>query len=74
MLILSSDDGLRDAPKGLENLVGFHHGAASGDIDYDGDLDILVTNNFAPSTFLLLNDGSGSFSFDQSRLPDLTGS
>ena len=72
VLILSSEDGLRDAPKGLENLVGFHHGAASGDIDYDGDLDILVTNNFAPSTFLLLNDASGSFSFDQSRLPDLT--
>ena len=30
----------------------------------------MVTNNFAPGTFLLLNDGGGSFSFDQSRLPD----
>ena len=70
VLILSSEDGLRDVPEGLDNLLGFHHAAASGDVDYDGDLDILVTNNFAPGTFLLLNDGGGSFSFDQSRLPD----
>ena len=72
LLLLSAEGGLEGSPAGLENLVGFHHGAASGDVDYDGDLDIVVTNNFAPGTFLLLNDGSGSFSFDQSRLPDLT--
>ena len=70
MLILSSESGLEDAPEGLVNMVGFHHGAASGDVDDDGDLDILVTNSSAPGTFLLVNDGSGSFSFDQSRLPD----
>ncbi len=69
VLILSSEGGLEDAPEGLENLVGFHHAAASGDVDNDGDLDIVVTNNFAPYTFLLLNDGTGSFTFDQSRLP-----
>ena len=71
VLILSTEGGLQEAP-GLERHVGFFHGAASGDIDYDGDLDVVVTNNFPPYTFLLVNDGNGSFSFDQSRLPDLS--
>ena len=75
VLILSTERGLQEAP-GLEHLIGNFHGAASADIDYDGDLDILVTDTgrlirsigtYGP--FLLLNDGTGTFSFDQSRLP-----
>jgi len=69
VLILSTERGLQEAP-GLEQHVGYFHGAASGDVDDDGDLDIVVTDSYPRGTFLLLNDGSGSFSFDQSRLPN----
>ena len=75
VLILSTERGLQEA-SGLEHLIGFHHGAASADIDYDGDLDILVTDQGKlrrsighHGPYLLINDGSGTFSFDQSRLP-----
>ena len=75
VLILSTERGLQQVSD-LEHLIGNFHGAASADIDYDGDLDILVTDTggllrpvgtYGP--FLLLNSGTGTFSFDQSRLP-----
>ena len=76
VLLLSTERGLQEVP-GLEHLIGNHHGAASADIDYDGDLDILVTDHGVPlkrsigdyGPYLLLNDGNGTFVFDQSRLP-----
>ena len=66
-LLLSSDSGLRKA-EGLDGFVGFHHGVASADIDFDGDLDIFVTDtNNDP--FFLVNDGSGRFVRNTSLLP-----
>lgn len=44
LLILSTQDGeLRDSGD-LRGHVGFLHGAASPDIDGDGDLDVFVTD------------------------------
>ena len=59
MLLLSSANGLSKAA-GLEHLVGFHHGAASADIDNDGDLDIFVTDT-TNDPYFLINDGTGNF-------------
>lgn len=42
--------------------------AAVADIDADGDLDIVVANEFRPN-ILLLNDGAGRFSDGSERLP-----
>lgn len=47
--------------------VGFHHAAAAGDIDRDGDVDIFVTG---PPNYVLLNDGSGDFSYDTLHIPE----
>ena len=59
LLLLSSATGLNKAA-GLEHLVGFHHGAASADIDNDGDLDIFVTDT-TNDPYFLINDGTGNF-------------
>ena len=66
VLLLSSDSGLVQAPS-MERATGFLHGAASGDIDADGDLDILVADHRNP--FALVNEGSGTFSFSLDPLP-----
>ena len=55
---------------GLEDLVGYHHGGASADIDDDGDIDVFVTDNTAEPYFLI-NDGSGYFTVDTTRLEGL---
>ncbi|WP_422369755.1 FG-GAP-like repeat-containing protein [Hoeflea sp.] len=71
-LLLLSDGagGLAPAPVPFEQFE-FSHTAAAGDIDGDGDLDIYVGNvasqNVAP--YLMINDGTGSFTLDRSRLP-----
>ena len=65
VLLLSSDDGLRNAA-GLEQVVATG-GGASGDIDRDGDLDIYLTNIRQP--VFLINDGDGNFVRDPSAVP-----
>jgi len=54
------------------------HGGTIGDVDNDGDVDIFVMNNVSeefplpgsgsPGAYILLNDGAGNFTFDQSGL------
>ena len=66
VLLLSADGGLR-AGEGLRDWVGFFHGAASADIDYDGDLDVVLTDFGAP--LLLLNNGHGGFAEVVGALP-----
>ncbi len=67
LLFLSNGNGTLRYVSGFENLVGFHHGGASADIDADGDIDIFITDTIAP--FFLINDGNGNFTKDTSRIP-----
>ncbi|MDE0342455.1 MAG: hypothetical protein OXK82_04675 [Deltaproteobacteria bacterium] len=58
VLLLSSDGGLKSV-EGLDKWVGFFHGAACAEIDYDGDLDVVLTDFGLP--ILLRNKGHGGF-------------
>ncbi len=65
LLFLTTTNGL-EYNSSLESYSGFHHSAASADIDNDGDLDIFVGD---PTTsFFLINDGNGNFSPSTERL------
>ena len=66
VLILSTASGLQQA-EGLDDWVGFFHGAASADIDHDGDLDVVLTD--FTRLVLLVNDGRGRFSEATDMLP-----
>ena len=66
-LFLSTDNGFVQA-QGLDHLDGYNHGAASADIDQDGDLDIFVTDT-ANVPFFLINDGNGNFEKSTNAVP-----
>lgn len=51
-----------------EALGGLSMDAKPADLDADGDLDLVIANEFRPN-ILLLNDGSGRFSDASERLP-----
>jgi hypothetical protein len=44
----------------------FYHGAASGDIDKDGDLDIFVLGRL--DSYFLINDGKGNFTYSLTNI------
>lgn len=48
---------------------GFHHAAAAADINGDGFVDIVATDNFHGGALILMNDGKGNFTADATRLP-----
>lgn len=68
LLLLSADGQWSPAEQSWTGSVGFHHGCASGDIDNDGDLDMIVLESNVAS-YLLLNDGTGVFTLDRAGLP-----
>jgi len=71
-LLLS--DGMnhwRNAEANLPDDLSVSHNLAAGDIDGDGDLDLLVGNVFPSTPYLLVNDGNGMFTRDDSLLPEV---
>ena len=74
-LLLWTSEGYTDASDRLpDDTTGFTHNAAVGDVDGDGDIDVLVANNggdFIPGPYFLLNDGAANFTSNTSRLPDV---
>lgn len=76
LLFLSTPEGgWRNASASLPQVSDFTHAAAAADIDGDGDIDLFVGNGynntdaFATSPYILLNDGNGSFTRSDDRLP-----
>lgn len=68
-LILSRPNGPVDVTEqSLPSRADFSHGGAAGDLDGDGDIDILVIANESQvvkhNSYVLENDGNGSFSIN----------
>lgn len=68
-ILINSNEGLTTVKEITEQL-GFHHTGCSGDIDNDGDLDIIMMNfaffNNGVTSKILWNDGKGNFTFKTS--------
>ena len=71
-LLLSGGGRWTESRQAWSTFVGFHHGCASGDIDGDGDEDIIVTNGGGSPgviSYFLINDGQGNFTQTRAGLP-----
>lgn len=80
LLFLSTPQGgWREASANLPRVSDFTHSAAAADIDADGDIDVFVGNgynnngNAATAAYLLLNDGSGNFTRNDTNVPVTAG-
>lgn len=67
-LLLSNSNKKYDLIK-FSDKIGFYHGACSGDIDNDGDLDIFVVDK--TNSYFLINDGKGKFTYSTNQI-DIT--
>ena len=63
IILMSSSSGVYQIVR-FEDIWGYHHGGAIGDIDNDGDMDILLPGgaNWDFKTHALINNGNGEFS------------
>lgn len=64
IMLLGSKEGLFSI-KNFNEYKSAFHSAASGDLDKDGDLDIILTSG-ADFSYFLINDGNGNFKNDAS--------
>jgi Ca2+-binding RTX toxin-like protein len=77
LFLSSGATSLASASSLLPQVSDFTHSATAGDIDTDGDIDILVTNIFGGTPangtltqpYILLNDGRGNFARTDDYLP-----
>lgn len=72
-LMLSTQTGtFENASSTLPQHPTFTHSATAGDIDNDGDQDILVgvLGTYEFGTYFLINDGLGNFTQSDGRFPD----
>ena len=74
-LLLATETGYDDVSDRLppQNTTGITHNAAVGDVDGDGDVDILAANQageyLGRAPYLLPNDGEANFTVDRSMPP-----
>ena len=73
-VLFNSANGLTQV-KEFDDKQGFWYAGASGDIDADGDLDVVmfnfhVQNNKVPSQ-ILWNDGKGNFTYDSTGIGNI---
>ena len=62
-IMLFNNQGKDFEYRAFESVVGFFHTGASGDIDNDGDLDILLIDGTkgVSNSYIFINDGQGNF-------------
>lgn len=71
-LLLGTGTGFVDETARIPAVAGFTHNGGAGDIDGDGDIDILALNadQLADElSYLLINDGNANFEMNRSLLP-----
>ena len=71
LLLSTLNNKLVDASNRIPQVNDFSHAVAAGDIDGDGDVDLVVGNlgGEFQGPYILINDGTGSFAMNTSRLP-----
>lgn len=55
----------------VPGITGWFRGVEAGDIDGDGDVDLILAQDFNKKPMLLLNDGVGNFTDGSNRLPNI---
>jgi hypothetical protein len=66
-ILLTNQDGTGFQETRFENLIGFWHGASSGDVDNDGDIDIVLISQ--GKTYIMKNN-NGFFDIIQDDIND----
>jgi hypothetical protein len=69
VLMLSDGAGRLRVTEIADESVGFHHGATAGDVDGDGDVDLVVTDDANQPSYVLVNDGAGAFERRDGAIP-----
>lgn len=73
-LLTNSPDGFKTV-KEFDDQLGFWHTGCSGDIDNDGDLDVIMMNFFywsnGVTSKILWNDGKGNFTYGTSGFSEI---
>lgn len=64
-ILLNEAGKLREISSGLPD--GFYHAGAAGDVDNDGDIDLMMNGH---SNYLLINDGAANFTIVEDFMPE----